>query len=164
MNLDLRVVNSAASILTAVVVILNGFFTSVTTWNSAHVLLTWSLSHSSIESLRMGDSIHVTIRRRRSMIAEVERWWRIWKVKIAESENYRSLHSAPCKKNVKYMKSTILVLCICLCSLLCASKRSLMYKRNYKEQGRIHGYPSRVRVGRSCIGSHLIIWAGAVRP
>ena len=34
---------------------------------------TWSLSHSSIESLRVGDSMQVTIRRRRSMIADVER-------------------------------------------------------------------------------------------
>ena len=35
---------------------------------------------------------------------------------------------------------------------------------SYKEEGRIHGYPSRVRVGRGRIGGHWIIWAGAVRP
>ena len=28
----------------------------------------------------------------------------------------------------------------------------------------LHGYPSRVRVGRGCVWGHLIIWAGAVRP
>ena len=33
-----------------------------------------------------------------------------------------------------------------------------------QKQGRIHGYPSRVRVGRGCIWDHLIIWVGAVRP
>ena len=32
------------------------------------------------------------------------------------------------------------------------------------KQGRIHGYPSRVRVGRGHIWGYLIIWAGAVRP
>ena len=32
------------------------------------------------------------------------------------------------------------------------------------KQGRIHGYPSCVRVGRGCIWGHLITWAGAVRP
>ena len=33
-----------------------------------------------------------------------------------------------------------------------------------QEQGRIHGYPSRVRVGRSSSGEgHWGIWAGAVR-
>ena len=34
----------------------------------------------------------------------------------------------------------------------------------YLKQGRIHGYPSRVRVGRGHIRDHSIIWAGAVRP
>ena len=33
-----------------------------------------------------------------------------------------------------------------------------------KEQGRIHGYPSRVRVGRGRNWGHQIIWAGAVKP
>ena len=32
------------------------------------------------------------------------------------------------------------------------------------KQGQRHGYPSRVRVGRSCNWGHQIIWAGAVRP
>ena len=32
------------------------------------------------------------------------------------------------------------------------------------EKGRIHGYSSRVRVGRGRIWGHLIIWAGALRP
>ena len=32
------------------------------------------------------------------------------------------------------------------------------------KQGRIHGYPSCVRVGRGCIWGYLITWAGAVRP
>ena len=32
------------------------------------------------------------------------------------------------------------------------------------KQGRIHGYPSRVRVGRGPNRGHFIIWAGAVRP
>ena len=32
-----------------------------------------------------------------------------------------------------------------------------------EKQGRIHGYPSRMWVGRGCIWGHLIIWAGAVR-
>ena len=32
-----------------------------------------------------------------------------------------------------------------------------------KKQGRIHGYPSRVRVGRGCYWGYQIIWAGAVR-
>ena len=31
------------------------------------------------------------------------------------------------------------------------------------KQGWIHGYPSRVRVGRGHIRGHQIIWAGAVR-
>ena len=30
-----------------------------------------------------------------------------------------------------------------------------------QKQGRIHGYPSRVRVGRSSAEGHLGIWAGA---
>ena len=34
----------------------------------------------------------------------------------------------------------------------------------FMKQGRIHGYPSRVRVGRGHIWGHLVIWAGAVRP
>ena len=34
----------------------------------------------------------------------------------------------------------------------------------FRKQGRIHGYPSCVRVGSGHIGGHLIIWAGAVRP
>ena len=35
--------------------------------------------------------------------------------------------------------------------------------RCHTEQGRIHGYPSRVRVGRSSAGEgHWVIWAGAV--
>ena len=34
---------------------------------------------------------------------------------------------------------------------------------NFKKQGRIHGYPSRVRVGRVSDGAgHWSIWAGAV--
>ena len=32
------------------------------------------------------------------------------------------------------------------------------------KQGRIHGYPSRVQVGRGHIWGYFIIWAGAVRP
>ena len=36
--------------------------------------------------------------------------------------------------------------------------------RVYIQQGRIHGYPSRVRVGRGRNQGHHIIWAGAVRP
>ena len=32
------------------------------------------------------------------------------------------------------------------------------------QQGRIHGYPSRVRVDRDCNLGQCIIWAGAVRP
>ena len=32
------------------------------------------------------------------------------------------------------------------------------------KQGRIHGYPSRMRVGRGHNWGHQIIWAGAVRP
>ena len=32
-----------------------------------------------------------------------------------------------------------------------------------KEQGRIHGFPSRVRVGRGHIWGHQSFWAGAVR-
>ena len=32
-----------------------------------------------------------------------------------------------------------------------------------KKQGRIHGYRSRVRVGRAHIEGHQTIWAGAVR-
>ena len=32
------------------------------------------------------------------------------------------------------------------------------------EQGRIHGYPSRVRVGKGHNLGHQIIWAGAVKP
>ena len=36
--------------------------------------------------------------------------------------------------------------------------------RIWTEQGWIHSYPSRVRVGRGCIWGHLITWAGAVRP
>ena len=40
----------------------------------------------------------------------------------------------------------------------------MTHKRRLKEkQGRIHGYPSRVRVGRGHIRGHLIIWAEAVR-
>ena len=38
------------------------------------------------------------------------------------------------------------------------------FLRINKEQGRIHGYPSRVRVGRGYIWGHFIIWAGTVRP
>ena len=34
----------------------------------------------------------------------------------------------------------------------------------FKSQGRIHGYPSRVRVGRGRIWGHFIIWARAMRP
>ena len=33
-----------------------------------------------------------------------------------------------------------------------------------KKQGWIHGYPSRVGVGRGCILSHSITWAGSVEP
>ena len=33
-----------------------------------------------------------------------------------------------------------------------------------KKQGRIHGYPSRVQVGRGHNWGHQIIWAGAVKP
>ena len=33
-----------------------------------------------------------------------------------------------------------------------------------KKQGRIHGYSSRVWVGRGLNRGHHIIWAGAVRP
>ena len=36
--------------------------------------------------------------------------------------------------------------------------------KSFLEQGRIHSYPCRVRVGRGCIWSNLIIWTGAVRP
>ena len=36
--------------------------------------------------------------------------------------------------------------------------------KNQLKQGWIHGYPSRVRVGRGHIWGHSIIWAGAVRP
>ena len=43
-------------------------------------------------------------------------------------------------------------------------KYSQPQERLCKKQGRIHGYPSRVRVGRGCIWGHSIIWAGAVRP
>ena len=32
-----------------------------------------------------------------------------------------------------------------------------------KKQGRIHGYPNHVRVGRSIIRGQKSIWAGAVR-
>ena len=32
------------------------------------------------------------------------------------------------------------------------------------EQGQIHGYPSRVRLGRYHIRDHWSIWSGAVRP
>ena len=37
-------------------------------------------------------------------------------------------------------------------------------KRVGEKQGRIHGYPSRVRVGRGPICGHSIIWVGTVRP
>ena len=40
----------------------------------------------------------------------------------------------------------------------------LQSEQNVHQQGRIHGYPSRLRVGRGCIWGHLIIWEGAVRP
>ena len=34
-----------------------------------------------------------------------------------------------------------------------------------RKQGRVYGYPSRMRVGRGCIWGHLIIWTGVVvRP
>ena len=33
-----------------------------------------------------------------------------------------------------------------------------------QKQGRIHGYPSHMRVGRGNILGHLITWAGAVKP
>ena len=37
------------------------------------------------------------------------------------------------------------------------------FKSKHFKQGRIHGYPSRVQVGRSSAGEgHLGIWAGAV--
>ena len=39
--------------------------------------------------------------------------------------------------------------------------RSTRLKTKNK-QGRIHGYPSCVRVGRGCFWGHPIIWAGAV--
>ena len=35
--------------------------------------------------------------------------------------------------------------------------------RHVAEQGRIHGYPSRMRLGRGRILGHLITWAGAMR-
>ena len=37
-------------------------------------------------------------------------------------------------------------------------------RKGKDKQGRIHGYPSRVRVGRGYIGGHLITLVGAVRP
>ena len=37
-------------------------------------------------------------------------------------------------------------------------------KKYMYEQGRIHGYPSRVRMGRGRNQGHHIIWAGAMRP
>ena len=49
----------------------------------------------------------------------------------------------------------------------CSSDREKQCSRRgktTKKQGRIHGYPSRVRVGRGHIWGHLITWAGAVRP
>ena len=35
---------------------------------------------------------------------------------------------------------------------------------NVAQQDRIHGFPSRVRVGRGCISGHYSIWVEAVRP
>ena len=49
-------------------------------------------------------------------------------------------------------------------SMLIFFKLSRLEPKMTQEQGRIHGYPSRVRVGRGCIWGHLITWAGAVRP
>ena len=39
-----------------------------------------------------------------------------------------------------------------------------MFSPFLKKQGRIHGYPSRVRVGRGCVWGHFIILARAVSP
>ena len=36
--------------------------------------------------------------------------------------------------------------------------------QRYYQQGRIHGYPSRVRVGRGHNLGQWNIWAGAIRP
>ena len=46
----------------------------------------------------------------------------------------------------------------------CDVKRLYNRTRDVREQGRIHGYPSRVRVGRGCIRGHSNIWAGVVWP
>ena len=39
-----------------------------------------------------------------------------------------------------------------------------MWNHQFDKQGRIHGYPSHLRVGRSYYWGHQIIWAGAVQP
>ena len=42
--------------------------------------------------------------------------------------------------------------------------KSLRTKHFHSKQGRIHSYPSGMRVGRGFFCGHLIIWAGAVKP
>ena len=42
-------------------------------------------------------------------------------------------------------------------------RKKLFFSHSWKKQGQIHGYPSRVRLGRGCFWVHLITWAGAMR-
>ena len=49
-------------------------------------------------------------------------------------------------------------------SILEHEENSLRRKKERWKQGRIHGYLSRVRVGRGGFWGHFIIWAGAVGP
>ena len=48
-------------------------------------------------------------------------------------------------------------------SFVILTRYSFSDAMGYKKQGQIHGYPSRVRVGRSSAGEgHKGIWAGAI--
>ena len=53
---------------------------------------------------------------------------------------------------------------MCPCELNSVNPRISVTANIYEKQGRIHGYLSRVRVGRGYIWGHQSIWAGVIGP